>query len=87
MDVAAAGGLAPEPEAPKALSAVRNVLLSFLIILATVFFALGIILPSIRFTTVYVWTAEHSIASGPFTGATNISCAQWCSPSRSSFRS
>jgi paraquat-inducible protein A len=63
MDVAAAGGLAPEPEAPKALSAVRNVLLSFLIILATVFFALGIILPSIRFTTVYVWTAEHSIAT------------------------
>ena len=38
-------------------------LLSFLIILATVFFALGVILPSIRFTTVYVWTAEHSIAT------------------------
>ena len=52
-----------EPAAPKPLSAVRNVLLSFLIILASVFFALGIILPVIRFTTVYVWTAEHSIAT------------------------
>jgi paraquat-inducible protein A len=39
----------------------RNFTLSFLIILATVFFALGIILPTIRFTTVYVWTNEHSI--------------------------
>ncbi len=39
----------------------RNFALSFLIILATVFFALGIILPTIRFTTVYVWTNEHSI--------------------------
>ncbi len=37
--------------------------LSFLIILATVFFVLGIILPVIRFTTVYVWTNEHSIAT------------------------
>ncbi len=52
-----------EREAPKPLSAVRNFLLSFLIILATVFFALGIILPVIRFTTVYVWTNEHSIAT------------------------
>ncbi|MCH9806211.1 MAG: paraquat-inducible protein A [Alphaproteobacteria bacterium] len=41
----------------------RNFVLSFLIILATVFFALGVILPVIRFTTVYVWTAEHSIAT------------------------
>lgn len=41
----------------------RNFVLSFLIIVATVFFALGIILPVIRFTTVYVWTAEHSIAT------------------------
>ncbi len=39
----------------------RNFSLSFLIILATVFFALGIILPTIRFTTVYVWTNQHSI--------------------------
>ncbi len=31
--------------------------------MATVFFALGIILPVIRFTTVYVWTKEHSIAT------------------------
>jgi paraquat-inducible protein A len=41
----------------------RNFVLSFFIILATVFFALGVILPVIRFTTVYVWTAEHSIAT------------------------
>jgi paraquat-inducible protein A len=45
------------------LSAYRNFVLSFLIILATVFFALGIILPVIRFTTVYVWTKDHSIAT------------------------
>lgn len=45
------------------LSAYRNFMLSFLIILATVFFALGVILPVIRFTTVYVWTNEHSIAT------------------------
>jgi paraquat-inducible protein A len=62
-DVAAAGHLLAEPETPKQLSAMRNFLLSFLIILATVFFALGIILPVIRFTTVYVWTNEHSIAT------------------------
>jgi len=51
-----AGGDAP-------ISMLRNFGLSFLIILATVFFALGIILPVIRFTTVYVWTNEHSIAT------------------------
>lgn len=52
-----------EPTLTKPLSAFRNFVLSFLIILATVFFALGIILPVIRFTTVYVWTNEHSIAT------------------------
>lgn len=60
--------LAPVPEsaAPpsrKARSIFRNFFLSFFIILATVFFALGVILPVIRFTTVYVWTNEHSIAT------------------------
>jgi paraquat-inducible protein A len=44
-------------------SGFRNFILSFFIILATVFFALGIILPVIRFTTVYVWANEHSIAT------------------------
>ena len=60
-----AAGVAPvaEPALIKPLSAFRNFVLSFLIILATVFFALGIILPVIRFTTVYVWTNEHSIAT------------------------
>ncbi|MCH9766110.1 MAG: paraquat-inducible protein A [Alphaproteobacteria bacterium] len=52
-----------EPALAKPLSAFRNFVLSFLIIVATVFFALGIILPVIRFTTVYVWTNEHSIAT------------------------
>ena len=71
------------------MSAVRNFLLSFLIILATVFFALGIILPVIRFTTVYVWTNEHSIATiiWALYDSRNTSCARWCSRCRSSFRS
>lgn len=55
----------PSPPAPDIAggkgSSWRNFTLSFLIILATVFFALGIIMPTIRFTTVYVWTNEHSI--------------------------
>jgi paraquat-inducible protein A len=53
----------PEPDVGKIRRATawRNFALSFLIILATVFFALGLILPTIRFTTVYVWTNEHSI--------------------------
>jgi paraquat-inducible protein A len=66
-------GIAAAPEAAPVLpqpdtgahiaerSNIRNFALSFLIILATVFFALGIIMPTIRFTTVYVWTNEHSI--------------------------
>lgn len=53
----------PQPDVGQAARASgwRNFALSFLIILATVFFALGLILPTIRFTTVYVWTNEHSI--------------------------
>ena len=53
----------PQPDTGEAhkASSVRNFILSFLIIVATVFFALGIIMPTIRFTTVYVWTNEHSI--------------------------
>ena len=61
--LAAAPATLPEPALAKPLSAFRNFVLSFLIIVATVFFALGIILPVIRFTTVYVWTNEHSIAT------------------------
>ena len=54
----------PDPDSPKSrYSTLRNVVLSFLIILATVFFALGITMPVIKFTTVYVWTNEHSIAT------------------------
>lgn len=44
-------------------STLRNFAFSFMIILATVFFALGIMLPAIRFTTVYVWTNQHSVAT------------------------
>ena len=44
-------------------STMRNFAFSLLIILATVSFALGVILPAIRFTTVYVWTNQHSIAT------------------------
>ncbi len=57
------GGPPPEPQPDVAAKSPhwRNFTLSFLIILATVFFALGIIMPTIRFTTVYVWTNEHSI--------------------------
>ncbi len=61
--LAAASAQQPEPMVFKPASTFRNFVLSFLIIVATVFFALGIILPTIRFTTVYVWTNEHSIAT------------------------
>ncbi|MBU1211906.1 MAG: paraquat-inducible protein A [Alphaproteobacteria bacterium] len=54
---------AVEPETPARKKPFRNFVLSFFIILATVFFALGVILPVIRFTTVYVWSAEHSIVT------------------------
>ena len=53
----------PDPAELKPISAFRNFILSFLIIIATVFFALGIILPVIQFTTIYVWTDKHSIAT------------------------
>lgn len=52
-----------QPAIAAPASPFRNFVLSFLIILATVFFALGVILPVIKFTTIYVWTNEHSIAT------------------------
>ncbi len=62
MDSAARETPLPQPDTGAPVrSNWRNFTLSFLIILATVFFALGIILPTIRFTTVYVWTNQHSI--------------------------
>lgn len=54
---------AAAPIQAKPFSVFRNFVLSFLIIVATVFFALGIILPVIRFTTVFVWSNQHSIAT------------------------
>ncbi len=63
-EAAIRASMAPQPApAQQPLSPFRNFVLSFLIIVATVFFALGVILPVIRFTTVFVWTNEHSIAT------------------------
>src|SRR5215813_14175671 len=56
-DVTAVQAHAPPPVAVRKggqASTLRNFAFSFLIILATVFFALGVMLPAIRFTTVYV---------------------------------
>jgi len=44
-------------------SIARSFLFSLSIILATVFFVLGVLLPAIRFSTVYVWSNQHSVAS------------------------
>ena len=61
---AADGAPAPSIEKrPPSPSTLRNFAFSFLIILATVFFALGVMLPAIRFTTVFVWTNQHSVAT------------------------
>jgi paraquat-inducible protein A len=54
---------APSRKGPQPFSTMRNFAFSFLIILATVFFALGVMLPAIRFTTVFVWTNQHSVAT------------------------
>jgi paraquat-inducible protein A len=67
-DAATAPETATAPPAPvrkpqPAPSTMRNFAFSFLIILATVFFALGVMLPAIRFTTVFVWTNQHSVAT------------------------
>src|SRR5262249_16544554 len=48
---------------PRTSSTLRNFTFSFLIILATVFFALGVMLPAIRFTTVFVWTNQHLVGT------------------------
>jgi paraquat-inducible protein A len=58
---APAASIAKKPPQPP--STLRNFAFSFLIILATVFFALGVMLPAIRFTTVFVWTNQHSVAT------------------------
>jgi paraquat-inducible protein A len=44
-------------------SPMRNFMLALFILVAAICFAMGVVLPSIRFTTVYVWKNEHSIAS------------------------
>jgi paraquat-inducible protein A len=62
-DINASEPAAPVAKVPPATSTLRNFVFSFLIILATVFFALGVMLPAIRFTTIFVWTNQHSIAT------------------------
>jgi paraquat-inducible protein A len=64
-DAAPAEAAAPAParKPQRPFSTMRNFAFSFLIILATVFFALGVMLPAIRFTTVFVWTNQHSVAT------------------------
>jgi paraquat-inducible protein A len=62
-DVAASQAHVPATFRRPGQSTLRNFAFSFLIILATVFFALGVMLPAIRFTTVYVWTNQHSVAT------------------------
>ena len=63
-DVTAAEKLTAAPAKPaQPSSTLRNFAFSFTIIMATVFFALGVMLPAIRFTTVFVWTNQHSIAT------------------------
>ena len=62
-DVTAAEKLNAPAKPVQPSSTLRNFAFSFLIILATVFFALGVMLPAIRFTTVFVWTNQHSIAT------------------------
>jgi paraquat-inducible protein A len=63
-DVTASQAATPLPVRSSGQSStLRNFAFSFLIILATVFFALGVMLPAIRFTTVYVWTNQHSVAT------------------------
>ena len=61
-DDAAAAAVLPLRRSPPP-STLRTFAFSFVIILATVFFALGVMLPAIRFTTVFVWTNQHSIAT------------------------
>ena len=62
-DVAAAEVVPARPQRSQTSSTLRNFTFSFMIILATVFFALGVMLPAIRFTTVFVWTNQHSVAT------------------------
>jgi paraquat-inducible protein A len=61
--VTAAAAPPPAKKPPPPPSTLRNFAFSFLIILCTVFFALGVMLPAIRFTTVFVWTNQHSVAT------------------------
>jgi paraquat-inducible protein A len=60
---ASAGAVLTVPAETQRVAPFRNFVLSFLIIVATVCFALGIFMPAIKFTTVFVWKNEHSILS------------------------
>ena len=49
--------------ASRPTSTLQNFFLALFILSAAICFALGVMLPSIRFTTIYVWTNQHSIAT------------------------
>ena len=53
----------PQPARTGYPTPMRNLALSLLIILATLSLALGVMLPAVSFTTVFVWTKQHSIAT------------------------
>jgi paraquat-inducible protein A len=58
------GGTRPPPiQRHGSASALRNLAFSVVLILAILCLGLGVFLPAVRFTTVYVWSREHSIAS------------------------
>ena len=59
------GRAAASVQAPRSASttSLRGLGFGLLIILATASFALGVVLPAISFTTAYVWTNQHSIAT------------------------
>jgi paraquat-inducible protein A len=61
-DVSATLAAARGPR-PAGASTMRSLGFSLLLITATVFFVLGVMLPAIRFTTVYVWSNQHSVAT------------------------
>jgi paraquat-inducible protein A len=57
------GASIPHPAPVGYPTTMRSLALGLLIILATLSLALGVMLPAVNFTTVFVWTKQHSIAT------------------------